>query len=171
MLDPKEINRLLLRIAKEDEKALEELYDKTYGLMVSIAVKELKEKSCANDVVSEAYVKIYQKIKQFDGKRNGIDWIYQIVKNQARDYYRWYIKQTEEYDDTSYVIKTNVSVEQRKNLGVALRILTEEEYRIVYLRMWERWTLKDIAREYKYSISMAYRIYDNALRKMREFLE
>ena len=37
---------------------------------------------------------------------------------------------------TSYVIKTNVSVEQRKNLGVALRILTEEEYRIVYLRMW-----------------------------------
>ena len=28
MLDPKEINRLLLRIAKEDEKALEELYDK-----------------------------------------------------------------------------------------------------------------------------------------------
>ena len=42
MLDPKEINRLLLRIAKEDEKALEELYDKTYGFMVSIAVKELK---------------------------------------------------------------------------------------------------------------------------------
>ena len=58
------------------------------------------------------------------------------MKNQARDYNRWYIKQTEEYDDTSYVIKTNVSVEQRKNLGVALRILTEEEYRIVYLRMW-----------------------------------
>lgn len=171
MLDPKEINRLLLRIAKEDEKALDELYDKTYRLMLTIAIRELRDKSCANDVVSEAYVKIYQKIKQFDAKRNGVDWIYQIVKNQARDYNRWYIKETEEYDDTKYKVERSLTVEEKKKLGVALRLLTEEEYRIVYLKMWERWTLKDIAQEYKYSISMAYRIYENALRKMREFLE
>lgn len=171
MIDPKEIKALLIRISKEDEKALEELYKLTYGLLIKVALTTLKDKTYAADVVSEAYAKIYQRIKQYDKNRSGLEWIYQIVKNQAIDYNRWFIKETEEYDDLVYVKGSYITIEEKQKLQLALKRLSEEEYRIIYLRMWERWTLKDIAKEYKYSISTAYRIYEGALEKLREYLK
>ncbi len=173
MVEKQYINSLILRIAKDDEKALEELYQIMNPVMKQIAQRILNKPEHVDDVLAESFLKIYQKGKSFKREYNGIDWIYGIVRNQAIDYNRWMNRdikiEPEECRSLSYAETGRVT--QKEELRYALKRLEREEYEIVTLKIWERWTLRQIAKKYDYTVAKVYRIYDEALRKLRQMLE
>ncbi|MDE6407302.1 MAG: sigma-70 family RNA polymerase sigma factor [Anaeroplasmataceae bacterium] len=173
-MDVERIKELIKRIGKNDEKALEELFQQTKKQLYLVAKEYLNEKSYAEDVLSEGYLKIYKKSKLYNERYNGYNWMYEIVKNIAIDYNRKYKKESkiEEYDDTAYIAKEEIGNRiSKEEIRQAMKVLDEREYKIIYLRIWEKRTLQMIAEVTKYNITGVYRTYKAALEKLRKVLE
>ena len=176
-MEAKIIRELLKRVAKDDEKALEELFHGTKNQLYLVAREYLNEKSYAEDVLSVGFLKIYKKSRLYNEKYNGYNWMHEIIKNTAIDFNRRHKKEKdiEEYDDTTYMkddgpkhIEERIEKERIEN---ALKVLDEREYKIIYMRIWERRTLSSIATIIKYNTTGVYKVYQEALRKLREVLE
>lgn len=171
--DVKEINKLILRISKNDEVALETLFNITKEKMYYIAYEVLTNASYVDDVLSESYLKIYKSAKSFNPKLNGYNWIYEIVKNTALDINRKsknekFIKMDESFlsDYTSDHYKMNNQI-----LINALKCLTPEEQEIIYLKIWERYTLKDIAKKLDKNLTYVHRKYIQSLEKLKSIMD
>ena len=177
-MEAKRIRELLKRVSEDDEKALEELFEGTKNQLYLVARDYLNEKSYAEDVLSIGFYKIYKKSKLYNEKYNGYNWMHEIIKNTAIDYNRKNKKEKtiEEYDDTTYMKEEsggkNIEERIRKEaIDKALKVLDEREYKVIYLRIWEKKTLSTIGTIIKYSTTEVYRTYQEAIRKLREVLE
>ena len=172
--DTIKIKELIKRISKNDERALEELFENTKKKLKYVAKQYLIEKSYADDVLSESYLKIYKRSKTFNEKYNGYSWMYEIVKNTALDYNRKLARElkTVEYDDSIYNPNEEFLTKiKREDIQQALKELDEREYEVIYLRIWENRTLKMIAKKLDYNITGVYRVYSTAIEKLRKVLE
>lgn len=167
------INELIKSISKNDEAALEKLFQLTKESLFHVAKEYLQEPSYAEDVLSEAYLKIYKKAHTFNTKYNGFNWLYEIVKNTAIDYNKKFIKEpTISYEDELYLSDEEISrLINNKKIKIALKVLDKQEYEIIYLRIWEGRTIESIAKTLKYNVTGVYRRYNEALLKLKKELE
>jgi len=77
---------VLSRIASGDQQALKLLYGQVSDRAMAIALRVVKDRSEAEDVVQEAFVEVWKRAKQFDPTRGGAAaWVITIAKNRAID--------------------------------------------------------------------------------------
>jgi RNA polymerase sigma-70 factor (ECF subfamily) len=77
---------LLARVALQDRRALEQLYERHAGTALAIAKRLVGRISEAEDVVQEAFVEIWRRADHYDARRGtGEAWIFGIVRNRAID--------------------------------------------------------------------------------------
>lgn len=80
------INDLLARCALRDQKALEALYAQTSARFYGLVLKMLRDTEWANEVVQDAYIKIWNNSQRFNAsKASGMTWMTTIVRNSALD--------------------------------------------------------------------------------------
>ena len=139
------INKIIVRIGKGDTYALDELFEITGRMLFYMAKKYLSDKSYAEDLVSETYLKVVQGAKGFDPKQNGLNWLYKIVKNGASNH--------------NLRVRTHESVENIEIAGKefveewldtilvksAIDLLSAEDKNLIYLRFWEGYSIQEIA--------------------------
>ena len=171
--DKDTINELIKSISKNNQDALEKLFQLTKESLFYVAKEYVKEPSYAEDVLSEAYLKIYKKAKTFNDKYNGYNWLYEIVKNTALDYNKSYFKEpTVSYEDEFYMSEEEIlCLVRNKKIRIALKVLDEQEYEIIYMRIWKNRTIDSIAQTLDHNSSRVYRKYSEALTKLRKELE
>jgi len=87
LLSPREADKdLLSRVASGDHQALKALYGQVSDRAMSIALRVVKDRSEAEDVVQEAFVEVWKRAKQFDASRGGAAaWVITIARNRAID--------------------------------------------------------------------------------------
>lgn len=73
---------------KKNESSFNPLYKRIKPGMVYYANNILKDMSAAEDVVSEAFAKIWKKIDQYNPYWNFSTWAYKIVYNESMQYLR-----------------------------------------------------------------------------------
>ena len=73
--------QLIERCKKQDKTAQKILYDKYAGLMLGICMRYVFERSEAEDILHEGFIKIYTKIEQ-TGKGSFEAWMKQVIKNE-----------------------------------------------------------------------------------------
>ncbi len=84
-----DIDKLIARVALKDRDAFALLYDLTSAKLFGVCLRILKERSDAEDVLQEVYVKIWNKADRFStGQASAIAWLASIARNQAIDRYR-----------------------------------------------------------------------------------
>lgn len=168
------LNELILELADNNTKALEEIYRIMGARMKGIALKSLKTKYYADDVVSEAFFKIVKKANTFKKGTNGISWICRIVRNTAYDYNKLEIRypkiRFDIVDDNMTVTDKREDAEIRECLENALRKLSSIEYRVITLHYWEYMTIREISREIKKPKSTVYFILEKAKENLRKYL-
>ena len=74
---------LIEQCAKGDRQAQRALYDRFAGRMLVVAIRYTKSDQEAEDVLQEAFIKIFEKIKSFRGEANIAFWIKKVVINTA----------------------------------------------------------------------------------------
>ncbi len=80
------LNGLLQRVALKDREAFVQLYEATSAKLYGAVLRILRNRAWADDVVQEAYVKIWQKAGRFDAaKASSITWMVTIARNGAID--------------------------------------------------------------------------------------
>ncbi len=74
----------LAACAAGDRKALKRLYDEEVGRLVAVALRIVRRRELAEEVVHDAFISIWQRAGSFDpslGSARG--WIYTVVRNRA----------------------------------------------------------------------------------------
>ena len=81
-----ELETLLSAVAKGDEAAFAELYQATSSKLFAVALRILRSRDQAEEVVQECYFKIWEKAGGFDPQIAApMTWMAAIVRNRALD--------------------------------------------------------------------------------------
>ena len=73
---------------KGDKAALEQLIQRYFKQVFLFAKSYVKQDVLAEDVTQEVFVKVWQKLKQFDPEKKFKTWLFQITKNTCIDLLR-----------------------------------------------------------------------------------
>lgn len=77
------------RLAAGDAEALGQLYDRYGGLAYSVALRVLGDPGRSEDVVQEAFLRIWNGAAGFDSARGSLrTWLITVVRNRSIDYLR-----------------------------------------------------------------------------------
>ena len=80
------LEKLLLGVAKGDEASFAELYQVTSPKLFAVAVRILRSKEVAEEVLQEAYFKVWERARDFKPEiASPLTWMATIVRNRALD--------------------------------------------------------------------------------------
>lgn len=84
--DQAEIEALLARIAMHDRRAFDLLYEKTSPKLFGVALRMTKDRSEAEDLLQDAYVRIWQRAGAFrPGQGSAMGWLVALTRNICID--------------------------------------------------------------------------------------
>lgn len=166
----KRANELLRKIQKGDEKALRALYTELGPRLFAVAKKYVSRSADAEDVLSDIFYDLaVKRAGSFDERKNGLNWLFKIVRNKAIAYNKRYSLLSPMPED----VKAEDCVrddEELADLKRALENLTEGENRIVRLHFWEGLTIREIAKELGEKHTTVFYAYQKALKKIEKYL-
>lgn len=80
--------QLIKKAVREDKMAQKMIYDKYAPKMLSVCRMYIKDIQFAEDVMMKGFLKIFEKIKQFEQKGSFEGWIRKIMIREAIDFHR-----------------------------------------------------------------------------------
>ncbi len=89
-LEPEvEHGRLLTSIAKGDEQALGAFYDATVSRAYGLALRIVRQREAAEEIVEDVYMQVWRQANRFDGARGKpLTWLLTICRSRALDFLR-----------------------------------------------------------------------------------
>lgn len=79
----------LAACARGDEQALRNIYDRDARQLLGVALRIVRRRQVAEDVLHDAFLAIWTRSSSFDPRRGaGRGWIYSVVRHQALDVVR-----------------------------------------------------------------------------------
>jgi RNA polymerase sigma-70 factor (ECF subfamily) len=87
------IKVIVKRLAKDDKKALDELYNIYYPRLYAFAKKFLKVEDQINDIIQDVFIKLWENRNKIKSHDTFNSWIFTITKNAIITYFREKIKE------------------------------------------------------------------------------
>lgn len=150
-----QLSQLINDLRQGKEAALSRLYDAYAPALLGVIMKNVPHQPTAEDLLQEVFVKIWQRIGQYDESRGAFfTWMLNIARNHAVDYCRSrkFSEQSKTDQVADYVLLSGVTGNQQPftdGIGMAskLRKLPPEQQQIVYLAYYRGYTQDEISRE------------------------
>jgi RNA polymerase sigma-70 factor (ECF subfamily) len=80
---------LIDRLKRRDPQALAELYDRYGRMAYSLALRVVRDKAIAEDLVQETFLRVWNRVHSIDSEKGAIGpWLLAIARNRAIDYLR-----------------------------------------------------------------------------------
>lgn len=77
---------LLSAVARGDESALAEIYDRHAGILLGLLVRILRDRSEAEDVLQEVFLQTWRRAAEFDPSRgHPLSWLTMMARSRALD--------------------------------------------------------------------------------------
>ena len=142
----------------------EALYAEYAGKVRGYVLGRLSNRDDAEDVVSDVFLKVYEKYPTFDADRASVStWVYTITRNTVIDYFRVHrtcAELPEDLPDEGGVDDGLLRQESLRTLGEAL----------IVLRYYKRMSLKDTAARMGVSYAYVKVLHKEALRLLRKHM-
>lgn len=144
-------DRLLQAVAQGDKAAFERLYELVSPRLYAICLKLMRAREPAQDVLQEAFVKIWQKAYQFDPTRgSAAAWMSTVTRRCALDRLSTAASHEknspiEELDESLLRIESNVDPADRLGLERCLSLLDERSRRPILLAYFYGLSYDEIA--------------------------
>jgi RNA polymerase sigma-70 factor (ECF subfamily) len=177
--DPSD-EELVLRMERGDRAALEALFDRYFNLIFGIALRILHDRSEAEDLVQDIFLRLFEKVRGFDpSKGSGRTWIVQIAYRKAFDR-RASLKKRPSYDGTEIEEIENTfsggrTVEEKiadcltgEQLHAAFEELEERQRRTLELYFFEGLDLREISERMGETFENARHFYYRGLDRLRK---
>jgi RNA polymerase sigma-70 factor (ECF subfamily) len=130
--------------------AQELLYRRYASRMFGVCLRYAKNKMEAEDIMQEAFIKVYQNLKNFRNEGSLEGWVRRIMVNTSINYYKSNLKylQTMDIDDVSHQESFSVESSDNIELKTLLNLIQRlpEGYRVVFnMYVIEGYSHKEIA--------------------------
>ena len=147
--EPPEDNVLMRRVAEGDEQALALLYDRYAATVLGIALKMLHQRESAEEVVQEAFWRVWQRAATFDASRgNFAPWLFGISRNLCIDALRRRRSRPQPvYEDPERPWLAEISDE---SIDVEASVWLADQQRVV------RAALQELSTEQREALELAY---------------
>lgn len=81
-----DLDALIARVALRDRRAFDRLYELASRRLFAVAVRMMKDRSEAEDVLQEAFIRVWQRAESFrPGEARAMGWLITILRNLAID--------------------------------------------------------------------------------------
>lgn len=163
-----EINLILKDLQKGDTSKQQLLYSKTVNFLKIIALKYAADKNDYEDILIEAYLRIFRYISSFDSKKDGYNWMCRIVQNVANDF-NSKSSTTLPLEEVSF---TNILGEEldrvidKDDVIAEICELSDLEQQLIYLRFYEDLTYAEIAKKLNSKRSTVHKQIMSILKKL-----
>ena len=154
-----------------DTSTQEQIYRDYYDKVFAYTVNRTRSREDAEDLTSEIFIKVYNKLESFDEKKAQLStWIYQIAKHSVIDYYRRYKlseELPEEITNDEDLDENLLNEEALSELASALQKLPVEQRDIIINRYYYGQTLQEIAEMMSLSYGVTKLRHKEALFRLR----
>jgi RNA polymerase sigma-70 factor (ECF subfamily) len=80
---------LVSAVARGDQRALAQLYDRTSRVVYGLALRVLDDPSAAEDIALEVYIQVWRTAESYDGGRGTVSaWLVTLARSRAIDWLR-----------------------------------------------------------------------------------
>ena len=142
-----EINHILLCILRGDNSKKQILCEKTYNHLKAIALKYAIRKDDYEDILIEAYLRIFQYIHSVNLKKDGYNWMCKIVQNVAYDFNKSTSLSEIAYSGNDEFHFLEDELIDRNILFEEIKQLSRSDQELLYLRFWEGLSYSKIAKK------------------------
>lgn len=170
--------QLVLLLQREDVPAFEYLYDNYSAALLGIIYKIVEDKELAEDILQEAFVKIWNNFKAYNAQKGRLfTWMLNITRNLTIDTLRskGYKKQHKIYNDYKSVDNHSdgSTVEKFDSLGIRKHVATlkDDQREIIDLAYFEGFTQDEISKRLNIPLGTVKTRMRAAILKLREFLQ
>jgi RNA polymerase sigma-70 factor (ECF subfamily) len=175
--------QLIAAVAHGDRRAFETIYDRYAPAVFGLALKMLRDREVAEEIVQEVFWRVWQRAGSFDCKRSFAPWLFGIAHNACIDELRRQrmrpqsIRGDDEYsllsmipDDTD-VSELALHVEQRRSVAEALQQLPVEQRQALTLAYFGGLTQPEIAEQVEAPLGTVKTRIRLGLQKLRDMLQ
>ncbi len=156
------------------DSAFEKLYQKYASKMKGVAYRYVNDADIAEDIIQEAFVKVFVNIKSFDASRSFEGWLHRVVVNAAIDQFHKSKKKLENIADLKYLTETDNDDAPEDNHEYSMEELLEsiamlpEGYKMVFnMYVIDNFSHKEIAA----ALNITEGTSKSQLSKAREYLK
>jgi len=127
---------IIRRCSEGEVRAQELLYRRYFSFAMSVAVRYTCDEGEAMEIVNDSYLKVLDKISEFDEARSFRSWYGKIVVNSAIDNYRRSMKHTSHLplSDIAQTEETEPEIDAELSAGDILSLFSQlpENYRVTF---------------------------------------
>jgi len=154
--NPEPPSDLLDRVIGRDSSALKAIYDRCAGRALALALRILRTRSDAEEVVQETFLEVWRRANEYNPRRGGIDvWVLTIARSRAIDRlrsegaaarFKAIATVTDSGPELSLVSRDPAEQQQdRARVESALKQLPPEQRQVVEMAYYEGLSQREIA--------------------------
>ena len=173
---------LMKEVQAQNGDALAVLFDRYYNVVLSVALRILRDRAEAEDILQAIFLEIYQRAGKFDPTKGRFYvWLMQYAYHRSINRKNYLIvrqfygnvpmEDLTEFDQGAYELYSQPSQECRRFVHQALALLTEGQKRTIEMVHFEGLTLKEIAEKTDESFSNVRHHYYRGLAKLKTYLK
>jgi RNA polymerase sigma-70 factor, ECF subfamily len=171
MLTPAELVWLIAAVAKGDEAAFERLYAATRAKLFGVVLRILRRQDLAEEVVQEAYVKIWSRAGQFNpGLSSPITWMASIARKRGESSIEEEPAAMEVAADTPDPLARREMTEELKRMLECVGRLEPDRQKLVLLAYYNGWSREQLAAKFETPVNTVKTWLRRSMMDIRECL-
>lgn len=165
---------LLQRIAAGDGEALAALYDGHAESLFAVALRILRDRTTAEDVVHDVFLSLHVHANRYDPERGGVrTWLLTLTRNRAIDRVRRVRRQTElhatfQFGGAAFTTPLPIAALDASTLHEALACLPDDQRRVLDALYFDGLTFAEVAARFDWPIGTVKSRAARAIASLRE---
>ena len=176
------LKKLIKGCIREDRASQKLLFEHYYGRMLGVCMRYTRDKDSAKDVVQLGFIKVFDKLNEFDFEGSFEGWVRRIMVNTSIDSIRKKDKSPTPTDnefvlETNYLHETDnktddTAIKEKADLAMKAIQLLSPAYKTVFnLYVIENYSHKEIAQILNITEGSSKSNLFKAKQKLRKILE
>lgn len=159
---------LLLRLADGESEALDILYLRHSGRVLSYAQRRGLPPERREDLLQIVFLQLHRKKHLYNPEHSALAWIYVITRSELKDYKNRELKDFSELDDSlSQTSEDAPNIDMKDQAEALLKELRPREQEVMKLRYLEELEYEEIAQILNESESNIRQIVSRSLKALR----
>ncbi|MDE5616222.1 MAG: sigma-70 family RNA polymerase sigma factor [Clostridia bacterium] len=168
----REVEKYMIDIRQGNTDSIAKLFELTYKGLYCVAFRYCQHAMTAEDLVAEIFANIEYIAAHYKAGHSAFNYLCKSIKNKYLNTVRAE-KRRPVASLNENILATKQSIDDKVTsitIREGLKLLDDEEYRVIYCKFYMDMTFREIAKETGRSLGSVERTYKRAIGKLKDYL-